>query len=90
MSRKKRKSGKHAAGDKPSGAEHRSEARVTESHAGVAHARSAHPLDNWLLGLVVAGLALTAYLTFVAWFGEHPAFCGEMDRKGCGALFNPP
>jgi uncharacterized membrane protein len=24
----------------------------------------------------VAGIGLTAYLTFVAWFGEHPAFCG--------------
>lgn len=36
----------------------------------------AHPLDPWLLGLAAAGIALTAYLTFVAWFGAHPAFCG--------------
>jgi len=38
--------------------------------------RALHPLDNWLFGLVLAGIALTSYLTFVAWFGEHPAFCG--------------
>jgi len=35
-----------------------------------------HPLDNWLLGLALAGIVLTAYLTFVAWFGQHAAFCG--------------
>lgn len=36
----------------------------------------AHRLDNGLLGLALAGIALTAYLTLVAWFGELPAFCG--------------
>jgi len=36
----------------------------------------AHPLDNWLLGLAAAGIALTAYLTAIAWFGKLPAFCG--------------
>jgi len=76
MSKKKRRSNKHGTGDKPSGAAHRAEARVTESRAGVTQARSPHPLDKWLLGLVLAGIALTSYLTFVAWFGEHPAFCG--------------
>jgi uncharacterized membrane protein len=38
--------------------------------------RGPHPLDKWLLGLIAVGIALTAYLTFVAWFGERPAFCG--------------
>ena len=33
-------------------------------------------LDNWLLGLAVLGVLLTGYLTLVAWFGEHPAYCG--------------
>lgn len=36
----------------------------------------AHPLDNWLLGVAAAGIVLTAYLTFIAWFGKLPAFCG--------------
>ena len=35
-----------------------------------------HPLDNWLLGLAGLGVLLTGYLTLVAWFGEHPAYCG--------------
>ena len=76
MSRKKRRSGKHGSGDKTPGAGHRAEARVTESRAGATQGRSPHPLDKWLLGLILAGIALTSYLTFVAWFGEHPAFCG--------------
>jgi len=37
-----------------------------------SHAR---PLDKWLFGLALAGIALTSYLTFAAWFGEEPAFC---------------
>jgi len=39
-------------------------------------ARPPGALDNALLALVIAGIALTAYLTFSTWFGEHPAFCG--------------
>jgi uncharacterized membrane protein len=50
---------------------------VAEGGTGVARGRGSHPLDNWLLGLVLAGIALTSYLTFIAWFGEHPAYCGE-------------
>jgi len=38
--------------------------------------RGLHPLDNWLFGIALAGVVLTAYLTFIAWFGEKPAFCG--------------
>jgi len=44
--------------------------------AGPAHGRAPQPLDNWLLGLALAGIALTSYLSLVAWFGAHPAFCG--------------
>lgn len=44
--------------------------------AGPAQVRSSHPLDNGLLALALAGIALTAYLTLVAWFGARPAFCG--------------
>jgi len=44
---------------------------------------SAHPirsLDNWLLGLAGLGVLLTGYLTLVAWFGEHPAYCVSIRR----------
>ena len=76
MSRKKRRSGKQGSGGKIPGAAPRNEARVTESRAGTTRQHNSHPLDNWLLALVLAGIALTSYLTFVAWFGDHPAFCG--------------
>ena len=49
---------------------------MAEGRAGVRRGRGPHPLDNWLLGLAVAGIALTSYLTLVAWVGAHPAFCG--------------
>ena len=39
-------------------------------------ARTAHPYDNWLLGLSVLGILLTGYLTGVAWLGDLPAYCG--------------
>jgi hypothetical protein len=76
MSKKKRRSGKHGSGSKTQAAGHRAEARVTESRAGVTRARDSHPLDKLLLGLIFAGIALTAYLTYVAWFGERPVLCG--------------
>lgn len=41
-------------------------------------------LDDCLLGLAVAGIALTAYLTLVAWFGEYPAYCGA--ESDCGLV----
>ncbi len=44
--------------------------------AAPAQGRAPHALDNWLLGLAVAGVLLTAYLTAVAWLGARPAFCG--------------
>ena len=49
---------------------------MAEARRGAAGNRSSHPLDNWLFGLALAGIALTSYLTFTAWFGEKPAFCG--------------
>jgi uncharacterized membrane protein len=45
------------------------------SAAPARAARSAQRLDWLLLGLAAAGIALTAYLTGVKWFGEQPAFC---------------
>lgn len=76
MSKKKRKSAKHGPVHKAPGAAHHSETHATETRTGNSRGRKSHPLDNWLLGLVVAGIVLTAYLTLVAWFGERPAFCG--------------
>ncbi len=55
---------------------------MAESQAGVNRGRGLHPLDHWLLGLTLAGIALTSYLTFVAWFGEHPAYCGVDSECG--------
>lgn len=71
MSRKRHRSGKRGSGENPPAAEHRGEARPAATRL-----RGLHPLDNWLFGLAVAGIVLTSYLTFAAWFGEHPAFCG--------------
>ena len=39
------------------------------------------PLNIALLVLVAAGILLTTYLTYVAWFESHPAFCA--DGSGC-------
>jgi len=76
MSKKKRKSGNRKPEVKAQETVHRSESRTAASRPRDARNRKTHPLDNWLLGLAVTGIALTAYLTLVAWFGERPAFCG--------------
>lgn len=39
--------------------------------------RGTSPIDMVVLALAVTGILLTAYLTFTASFGEHPAFCSE-------------
>lgn len=44
-------------------------------------AKSSSPIDLVVLVLAIAGILLTAYLTFTASFGEHPAFCSE--GSGC-------
>ncbi len=41
-------------------------------------------LDVTLLVLAVVGICLTTYLTYVAWFETHPAFCSE--GSGCGLV----
>jgi uncharacterized membrane protein len=76
MSRKSHRSNKRESRDKVVVLAHRGEARGVEGKRGTARERRPHPLDNWLFGLALAGMALTAYLTLTAWFGEHPAFCG--------------
>jgi len=77
MSKKSRKSGKRQSGPKgPTTAQHRAEVPVAEARSASVPRRGPHPLDNWLLGLAGAGILLTLYLTFTAWFGERPAFCG--------------
>lgn len=70
MSKKKRRPGKRKSADKAPETGSRVETRAAR---GTEDRR--HPLDNWLLGLALAGIALTTYLTFVAWFGEYPAYC---------------
>ena len=44
-------------------------------------AKGSSPIDMVVLALAIAGILLTAYLTFTASFGEHPAFCSE--GSGC-------
>ncbi len=44
-------------------------------------AKGSSPIDMVVLVLAVAGILLTAYLTFTTSFGEHPAFCSE--GSGC-------
>lgn len=76
MSKKRRRSLRQSPGESAPEAVRRSDARADEARGDTKRARSPHPLDNWLLGLAVAGIGLTAYLTFIAWFGKQPAFCG--------------
>jgi uncharacterized membrane protein len=76
MSKKRRRSGRQGSTDGTPEAAHRRDTRADEPRDEATRARAPHPLDNWLIALVAAGIALTAYLTFIAWFGEHPAFCG--------------
>lgn len=43
--------------------------------------QAAFVLTMTLFALAVAGILLTSYLTYVAWFEDHPAFCAE--GSGC-------
>ena len=47
----------------------------------VRWSKTRSPLDIVLLGLAVLGILLTTYLSYVAMFEVHPAFCGE--GSGC-------
>jgi uncharacterized membrane protein len=76
MSKKSRRSGKREFRDKVPASEHLAETRSAEIRGSAARGPGSRPLDNWLFGLALAGIALTAYLTFTAWFGEKPVLCG--------------
>ena len=76
MSKKSQRTSKREFRDKIPAPKHRAQTRVAEGRGATTRVRGAHPLDNWLFGLALAGIALTSYLTLAAWFGEHPAFCG--------------
>ena len=39
--------------------------------------KTANALELILLVLAGIGILLTSYLTYVAWFEAHPAFCSE-------------
>jgi uncharacterized membrane protein len=66
-SRKSRKRS-HQRGDK----RHKTDA----TRAPAPHAREFDGLNRLILGLAIAGMALTAYLTAVKWFGTTPLYCG--------------
>lgn len=81
MSRKRKRSKQSATvATPPAGAAERAPRRAVKdvAHEHAAHTAAHRPgvLDNILLALAIAGIALTAYLTFTTWFTEHPAFCG--------------
>ena len=79
MARKRHKrSNKVTRGDRSShgpAAPKRTAAAPTIAHTRTQQVRAGHPLDPWLLGLASLGVLLTGYLTAIAWFGEHPAYC---------------
>lgn len=61
-------------------AQRRQGERPDKAHAARAHApKSQGPSGAILviLGLSIAGMALTAYLTTVKWFGTTPLYCGS-------------
>ena len=72
MARKRRRTGAAARRGRAGGVpvSKRAEAAREEPE------RTKRSLDNWLLGLAGLGVLLTGYLTLVAWFGDHPAYCG--------------
>ena len=77
MARKRKRPGSGAR-------RHRGAGSTAPKQAPGGSRAPAHPvrsLDNWLLGFAGLGILLTGYLTAVAWFGEHPAWCGA--ESGC-------
>ena len=69
MSKKRKRSGAGSRAHKPR------PAPSTSVQSPATPARRTHRLDSCLVGLAGLGIALTAYLTAIAWLGEHPAFC---------------
>ena len=55
--------------------------RHTPSDTPPQETKAIPPLNIALLVLVAVGILLTSYLTYVAWFEDHPAFCAE--GSGC-------
>jgi len=76
MSRKNRRSGKRGAQDPRPAPDVRREVQPAQPRSEAARGHRTHPLDNWILAFVVAGIAVSGYLTLTHWFGEKPAFCG--------------
>ena len=54
--------------------------KVSSATSG-SNSQSSSPMDIAFLVLAAAGILVTAYLTYSAWFEVHPAFCGE--DSGC-------
>ena len=70
------------------GHQQRSEKRH-KSDAARAHAPRPHDFgatNRLILGLAVVGMALTAYLTAVKWFGATPLYCGA--ESSCDIVQN--
>ena len=65
----------------------RQKSEISEQASGASGAASARSpkamaaLDMVLLVLAGIGILLTIYLTYIAWFEDHPAFCRE--GSGC-------
>ena len=76
MSKKRRRSAKREFRGKVPASGHLAETRIAEIRESAARGLGSRPLDNWLFGLALAGIVLTTYLTFTAWFGEKPVLCG--------------
>lgn len=51
--------------------------KLAGTGAGGGASRPRLPIDRWLLGLSLAGVLLTGYLTFVHMGGSAALFCGE-------------
>lgn len=70
---KKRKKKAHGAATAPSRSPSTAKPAAERSHGAGNSGR--HALDPILLGLAGMGVALTLYLTGVAWIGDHPVYC---------------
>ncbi len=53
----------------------------SSSHISAGSPKTTSALDMSLLVLAGIGVLLTTYLTYIAWFEAHPAFCSE--GSGC-------
>ncbi len=56
----------------------------SSSHISVGAPKATPALDMSLIFLAGIGILLTTYLTYVAWFEAHPAFCSE--GSGCDSV----